>query len=356
MLRLRLISALCALGATLALASGASSANQPGDPCTNNGELADLAGGKIQCVNGTWAPYAGSSAGTASGTPTTPATGGTVSGTTSIKAAAIFKKVGVALSQTTFASTGKQVADATAVQLPNGRVRIYAFVSGTGVQSATSTDATGTKFVADAGTRITWAPGGQTRVYRLADGRYRLFYVDAGAIQSAISRDGLKFTNEGVRISTADAGFEPGVMSVVKTATGYRGYFSNLEKPGVMADRITKTATSPDMLNWTVGPTITGTSGTITAGASHPFAITDGKTIALYYNGDRSSWYGALRSTSTDGIHFKNERTILQMAGDPQVLTLKSGTTLLYYGGEVDKARGQGTWVATTSSNPITGG
>ena len=331
----------------LVLSGAATSANQPGDPCPTNGAIADLNGGKIQCVSGTWQPYSGGSPGTA-GTPTTPA-----ATTSTIKTAAIFKKLGTALTQTTFASTGKQVADSTAVRLANGKIRIYAFVSPTGVLSATSTDTTGTKFVADAGTRLPWAPGGQSRVYKLTDGRYRLFYTNAGGIESAISTDGLAFTDEGMRISGDAAGFEPGGISIVKTKTGYRGYFSNLEKPGVSADRITRTATSPDMLTWTVGPIITGSSGSITKGASHPFAFTDGKTIALYFNGDRGSFYGTIRATSTDGIHFKNEVAILQGAGDPQLVSIP-GATLLYYGYEVSKSLGFGILVARTTANPIT--
>ena len=124
-----------------------------------------------------------------------------------VKTAAIFKAVGVALSPDAFPAGGKQVADVTAVRLADGRVRLYAFAGG--IYSAISTDAAGTTFVAEPGRRITWAPGGQTRAYVLGDGRVRLFYLNAGSIMSAISSDGLTFTDEGVRITTAAAGFEP---------------------------------------------------------------------------------------------------------------------------------------------------
>ena len=69
--------------------------------------------------------------------------------TSTVRAAAIFTKVATALSQDTFASTGRQVADVTAVRLADGRVRLYAFVNPDGVRSATSTDATGTSFTAE---------------------------------------------------------------------------------------------------------------------------------------------------------------------------------------------------------------
>lgn len=349
--------------AALALvpAALAAEAPQPGFPCTTEGKTESLSGGLIKCTNGTWQPTASPPpAGGATGTPpkgNQPAPGGgagPTSGTNTMKAAAIFTKIGTALSQETFGSTGKQVADVTAVRLADGRIRLYAFVSPDGVRSAISTDATGTKFTAEPDRRLTFSPGGQTRAYVLDDGRVRLFYTDGGAIKSAISSDGLAFTDEGVRITQAQAGFEPGGISVVKFGSGYRAYFSNLEKPGVHAERVTRTATSPDMLTWTVGPILTGSSGSIKDGASHPFAITDGKTIALYYNGDRPGFYGALRSTSTDGITFKDERTVLAGAGDPQLLPLANGATLLYYGWDLG-ASGFGIAVARATASPITG-
>ena len=334
--------------AALALVATATGANRPGDPCPKDGEIAELNGGKIQCEGGIWKPLAPGGPGT--GTP--PKTG--IPGTSSVKAAAIFKPIGVALSMDTFSSTSKQVADVTAVRLADGRVRLYAFVAPGGIYSAVSSDKTGTRFVAEPGRRIGWAPGGQTRAYVLGDGRVRLFYLDGGSIKSAISSDGLDFTDEGVRITTAQAGFEPGAISIVKHGSGYRGYFSNLEKPGVTAERIARTATSPDMLTWTVGPYVAGASGSIKDGASHPFAISNGKTIALYYNGDRGSFYGTLRATSTDGVTFTNERAILSRAGDPQLLALAGGKTLLYYGDQI-AGKGFGIRVAGTTANAVSG-
>jgi hypothetical protein len=348
LLALPVLAAVAALG----LVGPATGANAPGDPCAKEGEIADLNGGKIQCSSGTWRPYAG--AGPTAGSPATGSptqqTGGAA--TSSVKTAAIFTKLGVALAGDTFAGSS-QVADVTGVRLKDGRIRLYAFVAPSGIQSAISTDARGTKFVAEPGRRITWAPGGQTRAYALPDGRVRLFYLDNGSIKSAISSDGLAFTDEGVRITTADAGFEPGGISIVKIGSGYRAYFSNLEKPGVRAPRIARTATSPNMLDWTIGPYVAGPSGSIADGASHPFALARGKTIALYYNGDRGSFYGTLRATSTDGVHFTNERAILAGAGDPQLLAISGGRTLLYYGEKVEE-NGFGVFVARASVDPLT--
>jgi hypothetical protein len=269
-----------------------------------------------------------------------------------VKAAAIFTPIGAALSTDTFPGA-TQVADVTGVRLADGRVRLYAWVSPGGIRSAVSTDASGTSFVAEPGLRITWAPGGQTRAYVLDDGRVRLFYLDGGNIKSAVSSDGLTFADEGVRITTAAAGFEPGGFSMVKVGSGYRGYFSVLERPGVHAERVARTATSTDMLTWTVGPYVAGSSGSIADGGSHPFAISDGKTIALYYNGDRGSFYGALRSTSTDGVTFSNERAILSGAGDPQLVAVSGGKTLLYYGATINGKFGIA--VAGTTADVVSG-
>lgn len=352
--------------AAVAAVAGAAEPPQPGFPCAKDGAVESLAGGKIQCVKGTWQPMASpppqGKPGTAPplgspkpGSGSSPSGGsGPAGGKLTLKSAEIFTDLGTALSQETFASTGRQVADVTGVRLADGRIRLYAFVSPDGVRSAISTDATGTKFTAEAGTRLSFAPGGQTRAYVLADGRVRLFYTNGGAINSAISTDGLAFTDEGPRITTEQAGFEPGGISVVRFKGGYRAYFSNLEKPGVHAERVARTATSPDMLTWTVGPLITGSTGTIKEGASHPFAITDGKRIALYYNGDRSGFYGALRSVSTDGVKFTDERTVKTMAGDPQLIQIAGGKTLLYFGKDLGSS-GFGIGVARAALNPVTG-
>jgi hypothetical protein len=337
----RTLLALSIAAASLLVVASATGANKPGDPCAKEGELADLGSGKIQCVGGTWKPYAGSGP----GQPSAPAT-------STVKAAAIFTPIGAALSTDTFPGA-TQVADVTGVRLADGRVRLYAWVSPGGIRSAVSTDASGTSFVAEPGLRITWAPGGQTRAYVLDDGRVRLFYLDGGNIKSAVSSDGLTFVDEGVRISSAAAGFEPGGLSVVKVGAGYRGYFSVLERPGVREERIARTATSPDMLTWTVGPYVAGSSGSIKDGASHPFAVSDGTTIALYYNGDRGSFYGALRSTSTDGVTFASERTILSGAGDPQLVPVAGGKTLLYYGATINGSFGIA--VAGTTADVVTG-
>ena len=290
-------------------------AEMPGDACTIEGQILPLGNGAIQCVNGVWQPSKSS--------PTS---------APNIKSAAIFKPAGVALSQSTFGSTGKQVADATAFLLPNGKVRLFAFVNDTvglpGLRVATSTTKTGLTFAGDGTDPFPGTPVGQPRAVALGGNSLRLFFVEGGNVNSAISNDGgVTFTREGIVLTSAQAGFEPGVMTVIKHKGGYRAYFSNLEKPGERAPRVMKTATSPDMLNWTVGPTI------VAEGGSHPFAVIDksGK-VALYYAADRGSTYGIFESTSTDGINFSKEKFVMPSGGDPDIIRLSDGKALMYYG------------------------
>ncbi|MHB1067408.1 MAG: sialidase family protein, partial [Candidatus Nanopelagicales bacterium] len=277
------------LGVALALVVSAAvmplayAVGQPGDPCPTEGQVKPLGSGSIVCTSGVWQP-ANSAPGA---TPSSPAAPGSTA-----KVAKIFKPVGTALSQDTFGSTGKQVADATAFRLPDGRVRVFAFVNVTtglpGLRSATSTTKAGTSFVSDGTDPFPGTPVGQPRAFPLGGNSLRLFFAEAGTVQTAVSSDGgVTFTRQGPVLTTAQAGFEPGVISVIKHKGIYRAYFSNLERPGVHAERVMRTATSPDLMTWTVGPSV------VAEGGSHPFAITDrtGK-VALYYAADRGSTYG----------------------------------------------------------------
>ncbi|MDO9486198.1 MAG: hypothetical protein Q7K25_09095, partial [Actinomycetota bacterium] len=216
-----------------------------------------------------------------------------------------------------------------------------------GLRSDTSSDATGLKFVAEPTFPLP-TMAGQPRVVRVGPSAVRLFTTNAGGVSSAISQDnGLTFVDEGVVLTTAQAGFEPGVISVIKQGKLYRAYFSNLEKPGVHAERIMKTATSPDMLHWTVGPQLK-------MSGSHPFALIDAKgKIALYYSTDRGSSYGIFASTSTDGLNFKNEQFIVAGGGDSDIVNVGKNSWIMYYGGQVSAADGFGILAAKSIGNAV---
>lgn len=276
--------------------------------------------------------------------------------TSSLKAAGNFRTVGVALDAATFASDGRQVADATAIRLPNGKIRLFAFVNSSttlpGVKSATSANRKGTTFVSDGGDPLPGMAAGQPRVVSLGGKSMRLFYTSNGNINAAISRDGGEtFVDEGPVITTAQAGFEPGGITVIRHKGKWRAYFSNLEKPGERTTRVMRTATSKDMLNWTMGPVITQKKGPLKAGGSHPFAIVDKGRIALYYAGDRPGFYGILVSTSKNGVTFTREKTVMAGGGDPDIVRVGKKKWLMYYGADLG-ADGFGVKVAV-STKPV---
>jgi hypothetical protein len=346
---------LITVGATVALLLGVgpvSAANQPGDACPTNGAVEPLGSGFITCTNGTWQPSGGPQPSTPGGT--TPSTTPASSGST-ITALKAFTPIGTALSGETFGSSKGQVADPSAIRLPDGRVRVFVFVADEGVRSATSTTSAGTSFVADPTRPIPWTMAGQPRAVSLGGSQMRLFYLSAGSIQAARSSDGgLTFTDEGPVITSEQAGFEPGGISIVKQGSGYRAYFSNLERPGVVAPRVMRTATSTDMLHWTMGPVLTQEGGSITGGGSHPFAVIDKKgRIALYYSGDRGSYYGIIVSTSRNGVTFGKERSVMAGGGDGDVLAAGKKGGLMYYGYKLPGSAGFGVNVARTTTSLV---
>jgi len=315
----------------------------PGSPCSKEGAYAQVGTGWVRCIDGSYQPSS----------PPEPSSGGTPGGSSSVPAANNFRTDGTALTSSTFGANGKQVADPTAFRLPDGRVRIYAFVNSTtglpGLRVATSTDASGLTFTADDVDPFPGTPVGQPRVFQIGPNSIRLFFVEGGNVNSAIRNDGgLTFQREGAVLTTAQAGFEPGVFSVVKVKGGYRAYFSNLEKPGERAERIMKTATSNDMRTWVVGPRV------VKGGGSHPFAVRDSKgRIALYYAADRGSTYGLMVSTSNDGVKFSGEKMVVPGAADPDLIPAKAGKYLMYYGADLGGDQGFGVKVATSTGKVV---
>ncbi len=124
-------------------------------------------------------------------------------------------------------------ADAEVVDLGNGKFRMYYSASPEAggkleLYSATSSDG------------ISWKKEGGTRkefstfpdVVKLSDGRYRLYFQNMGVIKSAVSNDGLTWTDEPeVRIDKSESGYVldmVGAQSTIKLSDGtyimvYRG-------------------------------------------------------------------------------------------------------------------------------------
>ena len=104
--------------------------------------------------------------------------------------------VGPLLRPTDFGvAAGQVLADASAVRLDDGRVRLYIFAQDRGIVSAVSLTAEGVSFVPEAGARMPDGSG-MPRVVARPEGGWRIFYTSGGGIRSAVSTDGLTFTVE----------------------------------------------------------------------------------------------------------------------------------------------------------------
>ena len=236
---------------------------------------------------------------------------------------------------------GQPIADPGVTMLADGRVRLYMFAQGVGIVSATSDD--GIAFTEDAGVRVPEGVGGQSKPFRLPDGRLRLYSTKIDGITSFISDDDLNFVQEaGYRLTAAAAGLETiSNPSIIEFAPGqYRMYYSTIafpgEKPG---GRRVGSAVSTDLLNWSVDPgfRLGPDAPVLTDSAEHPSAVraSDGSVYLFYgkFPGPGTVTEGLYRAVSKDGLHFDKESyTGLYFANDPAVLKKPDGDRILYYG------------------------
>ena len=277
---------------------------------------------------------------------------------------------------TSWAEEGKRITpgeDSTAVVLPDGRVRLYYDDNQANVVSAISSD--GLNFTAEAGVRLPAMPyqgsvAGvfATRVVPLSNGQWRMFFASNPApgitdpgqgIGSAISSDGLNFTIEPhwrVPFSAVNAGAggqlgDGGTVVALPNGT-YRIYFTvdYPTKVGVatLSNGAVVSASSTDMINWTVDPGVrVGNGSTVGGSANHPDAIVNGDgSVTLFYWDDSlmingMAGTGIKFATSSDGLTFPSETlTSLNSGnpaclacfyGDPSVYTLANGGLRLYF-------------------------
>ena len=236
---------------------------------------------------------------------------------------------------------GQPIADPGVTMLADGRVRLYMFAQGVGIVSATSDD--GIAFTEDAGVRVPEGVGGQSKPFRLPDGRLRLYSTKIDGITSFISDDDLNFVQEaGYRLTAAAAGLETiSNPSIIEFAPGqYRMYYSTIafpgEKPG---GRSIGSAVSTDLLTWSVDPgfRLGPDAPVLTDSAEHPSAVraSDGSVYLFYgkFPGPGTVTEGLYRAVSKDGLHFDKESyTGLYFANDPAVLKKPDGDRILYYG------------------------
>jgi len=223
------------------------------------------------------------------------------------------------------------LADTSTIQLTDGRWRMFLF-AGDQYRSATSAD--GLSFTMDPGTRRPVGLG-HIRVVRLPDRRIRAFSIVHDGIVSSVSSDeGLTFTREPGHSVRADAiGFTPSGASLARMQNGtWRMYFSSLPRPGEgpQAHRV-RSASSIDLLTWTLDEGVRIGPGSALEGGEHPAAIgnPDGSVSPVYF---RATTFRLMMATSPDGLTFTSEYdTGIQQANDPDLVMLPDGSVRMYY-------------------------
>lgn len=170
----------------------------------------------------------------------------------------------------TWTKTGTAIsgnyADADTVKLAENSYRMYYAiqpeVKGNNFEIYSSTSTDGKTWTQDTGTRKTAATFPE--VVKLADGTFRMYFQSSGVIKSALSADGLKFTDEaGTRIDkTNDLGLtfdNVAAPTVILQSDGtymmvYRGTINSAYVGEVVPNKNTQIllwATSTDGLTWT---------------------------------------------------------------------------------------------------------
>src|SRR3989344_5514311 len=152
-------------------------------------------------------------------------------------------------------------------------------------------------------------------VYRLEDGRVRLYYCENSGILSAISNDGLTFAKEqGVRIFPG-TGFElqvcdPTMVDLLggKMRMYYKGADSQIGGPGQSIHKIYSAISSDGLTFQKEGLRIDSETSGDNGWASVPDAIvlSDGR-VRLYYVTATNMEHGIGSSISSDGLNFVKE-------------------------------------------------
>lgn len=159
-----------------------------------------------------------------------------------------------------------QYADADVIDLGNGSYRLYYSaepeMQGFNGQVYSSISTDGINWTKEDGVRKTWATFPD--VVKLRDGKYRMYYQNAGEIKSATSTDGLTWVDEsGIRINKNESGYNlenvgAGSTTILSDSTYvmvYRGTinqkYQTTEKVPNQDTELYFYATSTDGLNFT---------------------------------------------------------------------------------------------------------
>ena len=255
------------------------------------------------------------------------------------------------------------MANPSSLLLSDGRVRLFFTNAGAGIGSAISTD--GLSFVYE-GMRIDGrearsqgADLGPLRVYRLPDGRVRLFVGSSQTgVQSFVSSDEFaSFSIEpGERITQAAADMSAiQKLSIIPLPDGrWRGYFGPAPQHGAEGDEPSqrgppdhwlRSAVSTDLFEWSVEPGVLIGPGAphMTASVREVFPLLrDDGCVTLFYQLNNPQDAGIYDftgvavigySTSIDGLTFRKQFTLINVRdpAGPDVLRMPDGTFLMYH-------------------------
>ncbi len=237
-------------------------------------------------------------------------------------------------------SQGTVVADGTALELSDGRIRVY-IVGGDNIYSLVSSD--GKTFTSEG--QIGLREGSGMPKVESIDGGVRLYVQQGDAIISATSTDGINFTEEtGSRLEYSSATASgskissPSLATIGGTVYAYYGDVDAVAGSG-RNDHAVFVATTTDGLSFDVnGTALIGVGSNLGNTAEHPDAIenTDGSVTVFYSDntigGNQGGATSIWHATSTDGTTFSTEVATGVSGNDPFVLRSSDGTLRLYAG------------------------
>ncbi len=176
-------------------------------------------------------------------------------------------------------------------------------------------------------------------IYRLEDGRIRMYYGGPGGILSAISDDGMTFTKEtGVRVPSGNPGSSEAIVSdptLVTLKDGrVRMYYKGATGSGGPGQSVHSvfSAISTDGLRFEKEGVRIDSQKTPDRGwASVPEAIVlpDGRIRIYYVSDGLDVEHGVVSAISEDGLNFTREVTKLTGFVDPAVVRLVDGNFLM---------------------------
>jgi len=219
--------------------------------------------------------------------------------------------------QTISGNFGDSIADSTSIITKDNKIRSFFFSNSyQGIVSAISNDGINFEFEGEVG--ISGGQGGQPQIIESKNGYFMMFIMCRDGICLAEYGDGLNFIlNSELLIDGEEAGLnlgpdseKMGWLSVVKLGeNNYRGYWSNIAKPGIVIDHKVRSYYSTDLINWILDEGVRVGEGAyyLTDSARQPFSLVVDNTVLLFYSKQPSVLYVAKSSDGLNGLKFEEE-------------------------------------------------